>query len=123
MYRLNLFGEPLKTCSNSPLTGFFRDGCCTTSNEDTGSHTVCVIVTQSFLEYSFSRGNDLITPRPEYGFEGLKEGDKWCVCAARWLEAFKAEKAPFIDPEATNEKAAEIIPMDLLIKFSLKSTT
>ncbi|MBT8059336.1 MAG: DUF2237 domain-containing protein, partial [Gammaproteobacteria bacterium] len=88
--RLNVLGEPLATCSEAPMTGFFRDGCCNTSPEDLGSHTVCVRVTGDFLEFSKSRGNDLTTPMPEFGFPGLQPGDQWCLCAARWQEAFEA---------------------------------
>lgn len=118
MENLNIFGEKLKTCSEKPLTGYFRDGCCNTDTSDSGIHTVCAIVTEEFLEFSKAAGNDLSTPRPEYRFDGLKPGDRWCLCAPRWMEAFQSGKAPMIDLEATNEKTLEIIPMDLLLKFA-----
>ena len=85
--KLNVLGEKLETCGTEPMTGFFRDGCCNTNDSDFGSHTVCVSVTADFLQYSRFRGNDLVTPVPEFGFPGLKPGDRWCLCAARWLEA------------------------------------
>ena len=87
--QLNVLGGPLLTCGDRPLTGFFRDGCCNTSEEDLGSHTVCVELTAEFLEFSQARGNDLSTPRPEYDFPGLEPGQRWCLCAARWVEAYK----------------------------------
>ena len=89
---LNVLGEPLEICSFQPMTGFYRDGCCNTGQEDVGSHTVCVVMTAEFLEYSKSRGNDLSTPVPEFGFPGLNPGDRWCLCAPRWQEAFEAIK-------------------------------
>jgi uncharacterized protein (DUF2237 family) len=121
MENLNIFGEKLKTCSSNPLTGYFRDGCCNTDSSDTGMHTVCAIVTADFLDFSKSAGNDLSTPRPEYRFDGLKPGDRWCLCAPRWMEAFQAGRAPLIDLEATNEKTLDIIPMDLLLKFAWRT--
>jgi uncharacterized protein (DUF2237 family) len=110
----NVLGEPLQPCSMDPLTGFFRDGCCHTGAEDLGSHTVCSIMTASFLAFSKSRGNDLSTPRPEYRFPGLKAGDRWCLCAARWKEAWEAGCAPEVVLEATHEKALRIIPRSVL---------
>jgi hypothetical protein len=107
----NVYGDSLETCSDKPITGFFRDGCCNTSEQDAGSHTVCVKVTQDFLEFSRFRGNDLSTPRPEYGFEGLKPGDRWCLCAARWLEAHEAGMAPRVYLRSTHERALEIVPL------------
>lgn len=101
----NVLGEPLENCSTSPMTGFFRDGCCNTSREDRGSHTVCVIVTDDFLAFSKSRGNDLSTPLPDYGFPGLKAGDRWCLCAPRWQEAHAGGKAPRVLLKATHEGA------------------
>ena len=92
--QLNVLGEPLMPCAFEPMTGFFRDGCCRTSEEDVGSHTVCVELTAEFLAFSRDSGNDLSTPHPEYGFPGLKPGDRWCLCAPRWQEAFEAGAAP-----------------------------
>jgi len=117
----NVFGTELKECSNKPLTGFFRDGSCNTSDEDFGSHTVCVIMTEEFLRFSFDQGNDLITPRPEYQFEGLGPGDQWCLCAARWQEAFEAGMVPLVDLEATHERALEIVSLEDLVKFAKKN--
>jgi uncharacterized protein (DUF2237 family) len=101
----NVLGEPLELCSNRPMTGFYRDGCCNTGREDVGSHTVCVVMTASFLEFSKSRGNDLSTPMPKLGFPGLKPGDRWCLCAARWQEALEAKQAPRVVLRATHEGA------------------
>lgn len=103
----NVFGEPLQTCSTVPVTGFFRNGCCDTSDQDVGSHTVCAVMTHEFLEFSKSRGNDLSTPRLEFGFEGLKDGDRWCLCAPRWQEAFEAGKAPRVVLRATHQGALD----------------
>jgi len=116
---LNVFGEPLETCSERPMTGFFRDGCCNTGQEDTGSHTVCVEATREFLEYSRFRGNDLSTPMPRYGFPGVKPGDRWCLCAARWLEAYNSGMAPKVYLKRTHQRALEIVPLELLRKFAL----
>jgi uncharacterized protein (DUF2237 family) len=109
---LNVLGEPLASCSTEPLTGFFRDGCCNTSEEDLGSHTVCVELTAEFLNFSRSRGNDLMTPRPEYGFPGLKPGDRWCVCALRWRQALQANLAPPVILECTHHRALEFVNLD-----------
>ena len=114
----NIFGEKLITCSNNPKTGFFRNGCCDTDDSDLGMHTVCVIVTDEFLAFSKSRGNDLSTPVPEFGFTGLKAGDKWCLCALRWKEALINNVAPKLILEATNEKTLSIIKMVDLIQNS-----
>ena len=114
----NIFGEPLITCSNSPLTGFFRNGCCDTDETDTGMHTICVIVDQDFLLFSKAVGNDLSTPIPEYGFDGLKDGDKWCLCALRWKEALINNVAPKVVLEATNEKTLSVVNIQELIKYS-----
>ena len=114
----NIFGEPLISCSTSPLTGYFRNGCCDTDETDKGIHTVCVIVNQDFLLFSKAVGNDLSTPMPQYGFPGLKEGDRWCLCALRWKEALINNVAPKVVLEATNEKTLSIINMEDLIKFS-----
>lgn len=117
----NVFGEPLIPCSLDPLTGFYRNGCCETGPEDSGTHTVCAIMTEEFLLFSKSRGNDLISPIPEYQFPGLRPGDKWCLCALRWLEAFRSNCAPFVFLEATNEKTLNLIPLEVLISKALKS--
>ncbi|MGK2953846.1 MAG: DUF2237 family protein [Thiobacillus sp.] len=101
----NVLGSPLQVCSMSPLTGFLRDGLCNTGPHDLGSHTVCVQMTEAFLDYSLQRGNDLVTSVPEYDFPGLKPGDRWCVCAARWLEAAEAGVAPPVILDATDERA------------------
>ncbi len=116
---LNVFDEPLQSCSEDPLTGFFRDGCCNTNDDDLGSHTVCVQVNQAFLEYSRFRGNDLMTPVPEFGFPGLKEGDRWCLCAARWLEACEAGMAPRVYLSCTHKRAQEIVPLEKLKAFAV----
>ena len=115
---LNVLGQPLVPCSFEPLTGFFRDGCCKTDEEDIASHLVCAIVTQDFLQFSLSKGNDLITPRPEYQFPGLVAGDQWCLCLNRWLEAVQAECAPRIKLESTNIKALELVSLDFLKQYS-----
>ena len=101
----NVLGEPLEICSMRPMTGFHRDGCCNTGREDVGSHTVCAVMTAAFLDFSKSRGNDLSTPVPEVGFPGLKPGDRWCLCAPRWQEAFEANQAPRVVVRATHEAA------------------
>ncbi|GGY71905.1 DUF2237 family protein [Marinobacter zhanjiangensis] len=105
---VNVLGETLETCGNDPLTGFYRDGCCNTGPDDLGSHTVCTVVTDEFLEFSRSKGNDLSTPRPEFDFPGLRAGDGWCLCAARWNEAFEAGCAPRVRLRATHKAALEI---------------
>ena len=111
---INVFGEPLETCSENPLAGFFRDGCCNTGADDVGLHTVCVQVTDDFLEFSRSQGNDLTTPRPEMNFPGLIEGDRWCLCAARWLEAYEQGKAPKVYLTRTHKRSLDIIPIKYL---------
>ena len=107
----NVLGTLLQTCSVNPLTGFTRNGCCETGADDTGSHTVCAQVTDEFLAFSKSRGNDLSTPKLEYGFEGLIAGDRWCLCASRWLEAAEAGFAPPVILEASHEKCLEIVTL------------
>ena len=119
MNERNVLGSPLQACSFDPLTGFFRDGCCNTSEEDLGSHTVCVVLTAEFLEFSKASGNDLSTPRPEYGFDGLQPGQRWCLCAARWLQAYKAGKAPQVSLNSTNQAALEIVPLDVLKQYAV----
>src|SRR5271169_4260029 len=101
----NVLGAPIDVCSIKPMTGFYRDGCCNTGREDTGSHTVCVVITSAFLDFSKSHGNDLSTPVPQFGFPGLKPGDRWCLCAPRWQEAFEAGQAPRVALRATHEGA------------------
>ncbi len=103
----NVLGEPLDVCSITPMTGFYRDGCCNTGQEDIGSHTVCAVMTAAFLDFSKSRGNDLSTPMPELGFPGLKPGDRWCLCASRWQEAFEAGQAPRVVLRATHNAALD----------------
>lgn len=110
--QLNVFGDPLISCSHDPLTGFFRDGCCNTGPLDNGMHTVCAIVTDAFLEFSKTAGNDLSTPRPEFGFVGLKDGDQWCLCAARWEQAREVGKAPKIRLAATNQATLAVCNLD-----------
>jgi uncharacterized protein (DUF2237 family) len=114
---LNVLGTALKSCCNSPATGYFRDGFCRTIQEDSGTHIVCAIVTQEFLEFTKSRGNDLSTPIPHWNFPGLKSGSKWCLCISRWLEAERIGKAPFVDLEATHQKALDYTTIELLKKY------
>jgi uncharacterized protein (DUF2237 family) len=116
---LNVFGETLQACSEEPVTGFYRDGCCNTGDEDRGSHTVCVEVSQVFLEFSRFRGNDLSTPMPEFGFPGLREGDRWCLCAARWLEAYREGMAPRVYLRRNHQRALDIVPMEVLRTFAI----
>jgi len=108
---LNVLGTPLVPCSYDPLTGYYRDGCCNTDAHDHGSHVICAKVTQAFLDFSVSRGNDLVTPRPEYRFAGLKAGDRWCLCAMRWLEALEADLAPLVVLECTHERALSFVTL------------
>ncbi|HEY1877512.1 MAG TPA: DUF2237 domain-containing protein [Rhizomicrobium sp.] len=117
-----MFGEPLQTCSAAPRTGFFRNGCCDTGPADFGSHTVCVVMTDEFLDFSKRRGNDLSTPMPEYGFPGLKAGDRWCLCAPRWQEAFEAQHAPRVVLRATHEGALEFCALADLKLFAVDLT-
>lgn len=115
----NVLGEPLEPCSMDPVTGFFRDGCCSTGPLDVGRHVVCVRATAQFLEFSRSRGNDLLTPHPEFGFPGLRPGDRWCLCAARWKEALDAGHAPPVVIAATHEAALQIIRLEDLKRHAL----
>jgi uncharacterized protein len=108
----NVLGLPLRGCSTQPMTGFYRDGCCHTGPEDRGIHTVCCVMTAEFLAFSRQRGNDLSTPRPEFDFPGLKPGDRWCVCAARWREALEAGKAPPVILAACHERTLQIVSLD-----------
>ncbi|MGM0571442.1 DUF2237 family protein [Marinobacter sp.] len=116
---INVLGEPLEDCGTDPVTGFFRDGCCNTGPEDLGSHTVCAVVTDKFLAFSRSRGNDLSTPRPEFGFPGLRPGDGWCLCAARWQEALEAGSAPRVRLRATHRAALDICDLADLKRHSV----
>lgn len=116
---LNVFGEPLVPCSADPLTGFFRDGCCNTSDQDVGSHTVCVELSAEFLAFSKASGNDLSTPHPEFGFPGLKPGQRWCLCAPRWLEAHQAGAAPQVWLTRTHQGALEIVAMKILRQYAI----
>ncbi|MEM1385359.1 MAG: DUF2237 domain-containing protein [Pseudomonadota bacterium] len=119
---VNILGEPLSPCSLDPMTGFFRNGCCDTSPLDRGSHTVCAVMTAEFLAFSKARGNDLSTPRPEFGFAGLKPGDQWCLCAARFLEAYQAGKAPRVRLVSTHRRALDIVPIEALREMALERT-
>ena len=115
----NVLGERLEICSIDPMTGFFRDGCCNTSEEDFGSHTVCAVMTAAFLEFSKAHGNDLSTPRPELGFRGLKPGDRWCLCAPRWQEALEAGQPPRVVLRATHEGALDYCALADLKRFAV----
>ncbi len=115
----NVLGGPLADCSFNPLTGFYRDGCCNTGPEDLGIHSVCAQMSADFLLFSKGQGNDLSTPRPELGFKGLKPGDLWCLCAGRWVEAYRAGRAPKVRLEATHEETLAMIPLDALKQHAL----
>lgn len=114
----NVLGSELAVCSKDPVTGFFRDGCCNTNGDDGGMHTICVVMTEEFLTFSKERGNDLSTPRPEYGFPGLKAGNQWCVCLIRWKEALDAGAAPPVVLEATHASVVEFIDLETLREYS-----
>ncbi len=116
---INVLGEPLDPCGENPVTGFFRDGKCNTCAQDVGSHTVCVEVTKQFLDFSRSKGNDLSTPRAEFSFPGLKPGDTWCLCAARWLEAYQNKVAPRVYLTRTHRKALDIVPFEHLKEYAV----
>ncbi len=115
----NVLGGPLASCSLAPMAGFYRDGCCNTGPEDLGSHTVCAVMTKEFLAFSKSRGNDLSTPRPEFGFSGLHPGDRWCLCAPRWQEAMEAGKAPRVVLRATEQEALQWCSLDDLKRHAI----
>jgi uncharacterized protein len=115
----NVFGAPLESCSTKPMTGFFRNGCCDTGPEDLGSHTVCVEVTDAFLEFSKASGNDLSTPMPQFGFPGLKAGDRWCLCAPRWQEALEAGRVPRVVLRASHEGALEFCALTDLKRYAI----
>ncbi|NBD37226.1 MAG: DUF2237 family protein [Verrucomicrobia bacterium] len=114
----NVLGSALQLCSEDPMTGFFRTGYCRTGPEDVGKHTVCAEVTEEFLRFSASRGNDLMTPHPQWGFPGLKPGDRWCLCATRWLEAHEADAAPPVVLAATHEATLDLIPLETLRAYA-----
>ena len=116
---VNVLGEPLVACGEDPVTGFFRDGYCNTCDEDAGSHTVCIEASEKFLQFSRFRGNDLTTPVPEHGFPGLKPGDAWCVCAARWLEAYRHARAPRVFVTRTHRRVLEVVPIELLREYAI----
>ena len=118
---LNVLGTPLAPCSSDPLTGFFRDGHCNTCAQDQGSHTVCAVMTDEFLAFSKYVGNDLSTPRPQFGFAGLQAGDQWCLCAARFLQAHDEGCAPRVRIDATHQRALEIVPLDVLQRHALEA--
>lgn len=111
---LNVLGEPLEECSRAPLTGFFRNGCCDTGPQDRGQHTVCALMTDEFLALSKYLGNDLSTPRPEYGFKGLRAGDRWCLCAGRFLQAHEEGAAPQVRLRATHARTLDLVPLEVL---------
>lgn len=115
----NVLGETLQACSMAPMTGFYRDGCCNTGPDDFGVHTVCAVMTREFLEFSRRRGNDLTTPAPQFGFPGLKPGDRWCLCASRWKEALDAGMAPRVVLAATHEATLEFVSLDELKKYAI----
>jgi len=117
---VNVLRQELEPCSYDPLTGFFRNGCCDTSDMDRGSHTVCAVMTAEFLEFSKARGNDLSTPRPEFGFAGLRPGDQWCLCAMRFREAWEAGMAPKVKLSATHLRALDVVPMSALKENALE---
>jgi uncharacterized protein (DUF2237 family) len=116
---LNVLDGPLEPCGTDPMTGFFRDGCCSTGPEDLGSHTVCAVVTKEFLDHQQKMGNDLITPRPEFQFPGLAPGDRWCVVAVRWLQSARAGMAAPVVLASTNRRAVDVIPLELLRKHAV----
>jgi uncharacterized protein len=120
---VNVVGGQLLPCSAEPLTGFYRNGCCSTGPEDAGSHTVCVILTDEFLEFSKAAGNDLSTPKPQWGFDGLDAGDRWCLCAGRWLEAHAAGRAPEVVLGATHVRALDVVPIELLTSHAAAPDT
>lgn len=118
---MNVLGGTLETCSNDPVTGFFRNGCCDTGPMDQGSHTVCAVMTAEFLALSKYLGNDLSTPRPEFGFAGLKPGDQWCLCAARFMQAHDEGAAPKVRLASTHQRALDIVPLTVLTQYALDS--
>ena len=116
---INVYGKEIETCCDNPITGFFRNGLCDTCKEDLGVHTVCILATEDFLNFSKMVGNDLSTPNPEYDFPGVKPGDRWCLCALRWQEAYDQGKAPPVFLESTHEKTLKLVDFHLLQKFAI----
>lgn len=116
---VNVLGSELNPCSLEPLTGFFRDGCCNTCQQDVGSHTLCVEISDHFLEFSRSVGNDLSMPQPALSFQGLKQGDRWCLCAARWLQAYQEGAAPRVFLNSSHVSALKIVPIELLTEYAI----
>ena len=119
---LNVLGQPLAPCSSDPLTGFFRNGCCDTGPADHGQHTVCAVMTAEFLAMSKYLGNDLSTPQPQYGFAGLKPGDQWCLCAARFLQAHDEGAAPQVRLSSTHRRTLDVVPLDVLRQYAVQDT-
>lgn len=119
---LNVYGMPMELCGNQPMTGFTREGFCSTGPQDLGSHTVCVQMTDAFLAYSKSKGNDLSTPLPDYGFPGLKAGDRWCLCAARWKEAYDDGMAPKVYILRCHQRCLEVVSLELLKQYAIDLT-
>jgi uncharacterized protein (DUF2237 family) len=117
---LNVYGQPIEGCSKDPMTGFYRDGFCKTGEEDMGTHVICARMTEEFLLFSKSRGNDLITPKPQWRFPGLKPGDQWCLCALRWREAWEAGVAPPVCLHCTNIKALDYVPLEVLEMYAIR---
>ena len=115
----NVLGGPLNSCGTEPMTGFYRDGCCSTGPEDIGSHTICAVVTEEFLEHQSSIGNDLSTPRPEYQFPGLSPGDRWCVTAMNWLRAYEEGVAAYVVLASTHERALDVVPLEALSEHAV----
>jgi len=115
----NVLGEPLEPCGTDPVTGFYRDGCCRSGAEDFGSHTICAVVTEEFLEHQRSIGNDLVSPMPAYDFPGLAPGDRWCVTALNWLRAYDAGAAAYVVLAATHERALELVPLEALRELAV----
>ena len=120
MTQRNVLGTDLEPCSFDPMTGYYRTGCCESRGDDPGMHVVCAVMTEEFLEFTVKAGNDLVTPQPQWGFPGLLPGDRWCLCAARWLEAAKAGSPPPVVLEATHEKSLAIVPLELLERHAVK---
>ncbi len=117
----NVLGGELKSCCTDPMTGFYRDGYCNTGPDDHGRHTVCIVATDEFLAYSKQVGNDLSTPMPQFDFPGVKDGDKWCLCVTRWQQALEDDMAPFVDLEATHESALDVVKLEDLKQYAVKT--